>query len=58
MNGSYAPELTELLKEIIEEIAKNIIKEGQPKCVTIPKGLITLTHFLKENSITGKIPRW
>ena len=30
MNGSYAPELTELLKEIIEEIAKNIIKEGQP----------------------------
>ncbi len=30
MNGSYLPELTELLKEIAEEISKNIIKEGKP----------------------------
>ena len=30
MNGSYAPELTNLLKEITEEIAKYVIKEGYP----------------------------
>ena len=30
MNGSHAPELTDLLKEITEEIAKYVIKEGQP----------------------------
>ena len=30
MNGSYDPELTDLLKEITEDIAKNIIKEGSP----------------------------
>ena len=30
MNGSHAPELTDLLKEITEDIAKYIIKEGQP----------------------------
>ncbi len=30
MNGSYAPELTDLLKEITEDIAKYVIKEGQP----------------------------
>ena len=28
MNGSHAPELTDLLKEITENIAKYIIKEG------------------------------
>ena len=30
MNGSHAPELTDLLKEITEDIAKYVIKEGQP----------------------------
>lgn len=30
MNGSHAPELTNLLREISEDIAKNIIKEGKP----------------------------
>ena len=30
MNGSYAPELTNLLKEITEEIAKYVITEGYP----------------------------
>ena len=30
MNGSYAPELKNLLKEITEEIAKYVIKEGYP----------------------------
>ena len=30
MNGSHAPELTDLLKEITEDIAKYVIKEGKP----------------------------
>ena len=30
MNGSYAPELTDLLKKILEDIAKYVIKEGRP----------------------------
>ena len=30
MNGSHAPELTDLLKEITEDISKYVIKEGQP----------------------------
>lgn len=30
MNGSHAPELTDLLKEITEDIAKDVIKEGRP----------------------------
>lgn len=30
MNASYAPEVTDLLKEIAQDIAKDIIKEGKP----------------------------
>lgn len=30
MNGSHVPELTDLLREIAEDIAKDVIKEGHP----------------------------